>query len=175
MTARTVLHGVDTSAPNFAKLPAVGNQGSECYTDDLRARLVYDDAAGKWLPQEYIPFVYDFAVHGGAVGAIDLGISVPAGTIILDGIYDVVDALASGGAATIALKVEGTGDVLAAAAIGTAGTEGLHDVVPDGTAAKAIKATEDRKVTLTVAVAALTAGKLYGFLRCVRGPLVPAA
>lgn len=169
MTARTVLNGIDTSAPSHAKLPALGNQGSEVYVDNLRARCVYDDGARKWLPEEYIPFVYDFAVHGGAVGNLDLGITVPAGTIILDGIYDVVTPLTSGGAATVALKVEAANDVLAAAAINTAGTAGLHAIVPDGTAAKAIKATQDRKVTLAVAVAALTAGKLYGYLRCVRG------
>jgi hypothetical protein len=166
--ARTVSNGIDTSASSQAKLPDRGNQGSEIYTDDLRARLVYDETAGKWLPAEYVPFAYDFAKHGGAMGSIDLGVTVPEGTIVLDGLIDVVDALTSGGAATIALKVEGAGDVLAAAGIDTAGTEGLHAIVPDGTAAKAIKATADRKVTLSIAVAALTAGKLYGYLRCLR-------
>lgn len=169
MTARTVLNGIDTSASSHAKLPDRGNQGSEVYVDDLRAKRVYDHQARKWLPEEYVPFEYDFATHGGAIGNIDLGVEVPAGTILLDGIVDIVGAVTSDGAATIALKVEGAGDVLAAATLDTNGTAGLHAVVPDGTASKAIKATAARKVTLTVAVAALTAGRLYGFLRCLRG------
>ena len=44
---------------------------------------------------------------------------------------------------------------------------GLQDVVPDLSAANAIKTTVEREVTLTIAVEAVTAGKLRGWLRYV--------
>lgn len=169
MSTPTVLHGVDQSCESYAKLPARANVASQCFIEDLKAMRINDPADNVWKPFDYIPFVYDFAVHGGVVGDIGLGVYVPKDTVILDGLLDVVDAVTGGTSATIALKVEGAADVLAAAVLGTNGTEGLHDVVPDGSAAKAIKTTAARQVTLTVGVAALTAGKLYGFLRCFRG------
>ncbi|WP_321376940.1 hypothetical protein [Trichococcus shcherbakoviae] len=166
---RFCVAGCDTSAPSNAKLPVHANHGSQCLTDDLLAKNVYDAAINdKWLPEEYIPFCYDFSVHGGAVGDIDLGVTVPANTIILDGILDVVKAVTVGTNGTIALKVEAAGDVLAAVAAGTL-TKGRHDIVPVGTAATSIKTTVARKITATIATAAVTAGRLYGFLRCVRG------
>lgn len=106
---------------------------------------------------------YDFDVHGGAVGDIALDCTVPDNAVILDGIVDVLTPPTSGGAATVALKVEGAADLLGATAI--ASVTGLVDTVPNGTAANAIKTTADRVVTVTVAVAALTAGKMNIFFR----------
>lgn len=165
---RTVLHGIDESAPSYAKMPARGNMGAKCYDEELQSFLVWDSTAAAWLPVEYVPFVYDFDVHGGEVEAIELDAVVPERCIVLDGVIDVVDALTSDGAAQVAIHVQTADDILAAAVLGTNGTEGLHDVVPVGTAATAIKMTADGNVTLTVTVAALTAGKLYGFLRVLR-------
>lgn len=166
---RANLSGIDTSAPSNEKLPNRGNQGSECFTDDLLAKNVFDTGVNqKWLPEEYIPFCYDFTEHGGAVGDIGLGITVPAGTIVLDGLLDVVTAVTVETDGTVALKVEGDEDVLAEVGGGSL-TAGQHDIVASGVAANAIKATEDREITLTIGTAAVTAGKLYGFLRCVRG------
>ena len=168
-TALPVLHGIDQCVPDYAKMPAKGNMASECLTEDLFTKHVYDAASKVWLPVDYIAARWDFDSDGGAVGDIGLGVVVPAGTIILDGIINVLDPITSDGAATIALKVEGAADILVAVVLGTIGGLGLYDVVPVGTAATMVKATVDRTITLTVATAALTAGFLVVSLRCVRG------
>lgn len=105
---------------------------------------------------------YDFAVDGGAVGDIDLTLEaqIPANAIILGGFVEVDTALTSGGSATVAVKVEGAGDIIAATAFGGApwSTTGRKSVVPVFTGATSVKTTAARKVQATVATAALTAG-----------------
>lgn len=165
---RTVLHGIDQSAPQFEKLPGRGNQASECYLDDLRSKHVFDQSARTWLPLEYIAFRYDVAEHGGDVGAIELPVTVPADTIILDGIIDILDPFGSEGSATLALSIEAPADVLAATDLTDLDDAGLLDVYPNGSAARAIRVSEDAPVVATVGVAELTAGVLQGYLRCVR-------
>lgn len=105
---------------------------------------------------------YDFAVDGGAVGDIDLTktASIPAGSVILGGFMEVDTVPTSGGSATVAVKVEGAGDIVGAAAISGApwSTTGRKSVIPVFTGATTVKTTAARKVQATVAVAALTAG-----------------
>lgn len=105
---------------------------------------------------------YDFAVDGGAVGDIDLTKSavVPAGAVIMGGFVEVDTVPTSGGSATIAVKVEGAADIVAAAAISGApwSTTGRKSVIPVFTGATTVKTTAARKVQATVATAALTAG-----------------
>jgi hypothetical protein len=163
----TVLHGVDQSVATFDDLPDKGHWCAKCVTEDLQAPFVWDEDAAIWVPDGIIVFEYDFATHGGAQGAIDLGIDVPADILIVDGMINVVTSLDSGGAATLALHIEGAGDVLAATAYGSLAA-GLVDVVPDNTAANAILTTDTQAITATIATADLTAGKLYGHLRCHR-------
>jgi hypothetical protein len=106
---------------------------------------------------------YSFAVSGGAVGDIVLPQSdtIPLGAIILGGLVEVTTVPTSGGAATVAVKVEGAGDIVAAAAISGApwSTTGRKSVIPVFTGATTIKTTVTRSVTIAVATAALTAGK----------------
>lgn len=104
---------------------------------------------------------YDFAVDGGAVGDIDLSGSIPANSVVLGGFVEVDVAPTSGGSATVALKVEGAGDIVAAASIGGApwSTTGRKSVIPVFTGATTVKTTAARKVVATVATAALTAGQ----------------
>ncbi|MGP4092937.1 hypothetical protein [Nonomuraea sp. KM90] len=114
---------------------------------------------------------YDFAVDGGAVGTITLrsapsdsnGGEIPAGAIILGG-YIEVDTLvtsASGNTGTIAVNSEGAADLQAAAITSGApwSTTGRKNVTPAWTGATSIKTTARRSLAITVAVAALTAGK----------------
>lgn len=104
---------------------------------------------------------YDFAVEGGAVGDIDLHTdSLPSGAVIMGGYVDVITPPTSGGAATLAIKAEGAGDIVAAAAISGApwSTTGRKSVIPVFTGATTVKTTAARKLRATVAVAALTAG-----------------
>ncbi len=107
-------------------------------------------------------YEYDFAVEGGAVGDITLrGPGLPAGAIVTDGKIHVITAITSGGAATAALKIESAADVLAATAKASLSLNAILDVVPVRTAATSILVTTNgKKVVMTVAVAALTAGRL---------------
>lgn len=108
---------------------------------------------------------YDFAVDGGATGAITLrsapgdvhGNTVPAGAVVTGGYIDVETACLSA-TGTISVGVEGAADLLAAT--GQAGlTTGRKSVVPAGTGATSVKTTVARSVTITIATAAFTAGK----------------
>lgn len=105
---------------------------------------------------------YDFADDGGAQGDIDLmGVAgLPNGAIVVGGLLEVTTALASAGAATAALKVEGAGDIVADVAISGApwSSAGLKDIVPDMSGSAAVKTTAPRDIVLTVGVADLTAG-----------------
>lgn len=105
---------------------------------------------------------YNFATDGGAVGDIDLTsqAQIPANAIILGGFVEVDTVPTSGGSATVAVKVEGAADIVAAAAISGApwSTTGRKSVVPVFTGATTVKTTAARKIQATVATAALTAG-----------------
>jgi hypothetical protein len=107
---------------------------------------------------------YDFTVSGGAIATITPinSPTIPAGAIILGGVLDITTTLTSGGSATIALGL-GSGAQVAALKAATAVASysagmGLA-IVPVFTAATYVKVTAATRLTLTVAVAALTAGK----------------
>jgi sugar/nucleoside kinase (ribokinase family) len=117
-------------------------------------------------------FEYDFAKDGGAVGDITLrGTPLPVGAVVLGAYIDVRTAVTSGGLATVALKVTGAGDILAAAAIAGFAAGALLIGVPDfATVADAVRvATSAKSVVATVAVDTLLTGKfhvhLFGFVR----------
>lgn len=104
---------------------------------------------------------YDFAVLGGAIGAITLvGDLIPSGATIVGGYIEVTTPPTSGGAATISVGTEGAADLQAAAVVSGApwSTTGRKSVVPAFTGASSIRTTAGRQVTITVATATLTAG-----------------
>lgn len=103
---------------------------------------------------------YSFASLGGAVGDIALaGDSIPSGAIVLDAYINVTTALTSGGAATVAIKVEGAADINAADAISGAPWSTTGAKRADFTATTApVKTTAARSIVATVGTAALTAG-----------------
>lgn len=107
--------------------------------------------------------VYDFAVEGGAVGAINLlaGAEIPSGAVILGGYLDVITVPTSAGAPTLGVQVEGTNDVVASALISGApwSTTGRKSVIPAFTGATSVKTTAAKNVVANVGTAALTAGK----------------
>ena len=112
---------------------------------------------------------YDFAVEGGAIGAIGLGVTLPDDAIIWDGFYDVKTTCTSAtDAGTMALHAQTANDLKTATAISSGTTwdaPGVKAIVPVGTAAAAIKLTAARELTATIAVEDFTAGKfvLYVF------------
>lgn len=107
-------------------------------------------------------FEYDFARDGGAVGTIAMrGDGLPDDAVITSGMIHVVTAVTSGGSATVALHLLSAGDILAATAKASLTLNALIDTVPVGTAATSIRTTSAGLVpTVTIATAALTAGKI---------------
>lgn len=109
---------------------------------------------------------YDFAVHGGGVGAIPLGVILPDNAIIERGFGDIITPFTStGGTGTIALGANTASDLKAAVDADT--LSGIFELIPTGTAASMVKATAAREITLTVGTAAITAGKAVFFLEYV--------
>jgi len=104
---------------------------------------------------------YDFAVKGGVVGDIPLDDVVPLGAVIVGGYLRVLTAVTGGANATAAVKVEGAADIVAAAVVTGApwSTTGFKSVIPVATGATMLITTAKRRITVTVAVADLTAGK----------------
>lgn len=121
----------------------------------------WEDTSGVRLARA----TYDFAVDGGAVGLITPAVGanyiLPSGSIILGGIIDIVTTFTSGGSATIAVGTSAgsAANSLKAALAVASWTAGLLAVIPVFTAATMVKLTADGTITLTVATAALTAGK----------------
>ena len=102
---------------------------------------------------------YDFSKDGGAVGAVALrGGALPAGAVITSGVVDVQTAVLSGGAATIAIRVENAADILAVTGKADL-TVGQLDVKQDGAATNMIKTTANNGITATIGGAAITAGR----------------
>jgi hypothetical protein len=110
--------------------------------------------------------IYNFAVSGGAVGDITLldddGLAVvlPINAIVTNVIAHVATACTSGGSATVALKANSSADLCAATAVASLTSNALIAGVPVGTAATSVRLTAERTLKVTVAVAALTAGKI---------------
>lgn len=111
---------------------------------------------------------FDFAVDGGAVSTITLrsprgvstGNDIPMGSVIEGGYIEVDTGFTSGGSATVSAGAETSAGLLAATAVSTTpwSTPGRYSVIPAFTGATTVKTTARRSITLTIAVAALTAG-----------------
>lgn len=117
--------------------------------------------------------IFDFAARGGAIGTYNLldedgnVVALPAGAIITQVYFDIVTAFTStGGTGTIALTANTSGDLLAAVDADTLPLSAGHPGagIPVGTAATMVKTTADRNLSLAVATAALTAGKIHVFV-----------
>ena len=127
--------------------------------------------AKKYLDRTQLVGTYDFAVHGGAISTIDLGIGLPKGCVAIDGFMHVITAPAGSGA-SIAVQLEGANDVISAAAISGApwSTTGLKDIAPVTSAATMILTTAQRNLKVVITGAALTAGKFAIQLRYMQAP-----
>lgn len=122
---------------------------------------------------QVMEFLYDFSVHGGAIGQIDLsdrlGNAIPSGAIMLRASYYVETAFTSGGAATVAI-----GDVASAARYLAATAFDNAAFADEKVAAAAIgvplkvASANAGKIAITVAAAALTAGKMRIFVEYVQ-------
>lgn len=110
---------------------------------------------------------YDFAVDGGAIGAITmrgggpLGGYIPNGSTVLGGYIEIDTLFTTGSAATAAISIEGANDLQTATVVSGApySTTGRKSITPAFTGATAVKTTAARQLTLTIAVGTVTAGK----------------
>lgn len=114
---------------------------------------------------------YDFAEHGGAIGAISLGVTIPNDAVVCGGFVDVKTTCTTAGAdaGTMALHVQGANDIVSAVAVNDGGNPwdvGLHAIIPKANTPEStgIKLTADRAITATIATQAFTAGKFTLFL-----------
>lgn len=136
--------------------------------------------------------VFDPSANTGerTVAAHGLGVYIPDNAIVINAWFDVITTFTSAtDAATLALMVNAAGDLKAAIAISAAGDvydAGLHGCLPGSyaeatvagdtaildaarKAASFIKLTAEREITVTVAVEALTAGKMIVYVEYVLG------
>ena len=127
-------------------------------------------------------FTYDTAgtdsagVSNKTAAAHGTGVTIPNHSIVCGGFVDVNTAFDSaGGGATLAISVQGANDIITAADVDATGsafaTIGRKAIVPKANTPEStsIKLTAAREITCTVAVEALTAGKLTGYLYYVEG------
>lgn len=107
---------------------------------------------------------YDFAIDGGAVGAITLRSEdgpIPNNSYIIASALDVLTAFTTAASGQAAVAVNSAGDLIAAAVVSGApySTTGLKSTTQVGTGATMIKTTAARSPTITISVGAITAGK----------------
>lgn len=108
--------------------------------------------------------VFD-ATGGKAIGAHTLGLTIPKNSYVRKAFYKVLTTFTSAtDAGTIALKVASANDLTTATAISAGGdvwdSGGLVPCTPTDALSNEISVTADSELTATVAVEALTAGKL---------------
>ena len=110
---------------------------------------------------------YDFAVDGGAIGAIAMrgsgsgGSQVPAGSVVLGGYIEIDTLFTTGTAATMAISLEAANDIQTATVVSGApfSTTGRKSITEAFTGATTIKTTVARTLTATIATGTVTAGK----------------
>jgi len=176
----TLIEGITSSAEELNILTGATLDVDELNTLDgvtataaelnLTDGYVADAADGLGLAKVAVA-TYDFAEHGGVVGAIDLGVTIPDNSIVLDGLIDVITTCTSANdSGTMAIHVNAANDIVTAIAISNGGNPwdaGLHDIIPVGTAATAKKTTAARAITATIGTQDFTAGKFLVILRYV--------
>lgn len=124
-------------------------------------------ALEKYMVERVARFVYDFSIHGGAIGDITLDDDIiPDDALVTSGAVCAKAALTSADAATVTLTLMTAADILDTAAIADMEAGENLAVVPVAqTAATWVKTTASKNLTMTIADFALTAGKFEVFLR----------
>jgi hypothetical protein len=104
-------------------------------------------------------FEYDFSRDGGAVGEIALrGNKLPKGAVVDGGKIHVITPVTSAAAVTVELGIEGTDDVLEST-LKAALTQNAI-IATEAATTPLLTTTAGAGVTMTIGVAAITAGKL---------------
>ena len=120
-------------------------------------------------------FTFDTAANDAAstpasnktVAAHPLAVTIPDNAIVIQGFVDVIEAVTSTGDATVAIHLATANDLLAAT---EKANLTLGALIPMAAAATTpFKLTAEKAVTVTVGTAALTAGKLDGYIIWMEG------
>lgn len=149
-----------TDAVETAKIKAAA-------VTEAKLQVPTDDALGA---HRIARATYDFAVDGGAISAIDLGVTLPDNALVVGGFIDVITTLTSStDAATGAISVEGADDIVVAKAISAGGDDwdaGQQAIIPKANTPEstAVKTSAAKAITFTIAVEAVTAGKFVVWL-----------
>ncbi len=135
------------------------------------------------LGGEVATVIYDFSVHGGAVGTINSDVILPANVIVTEGWIQVLSAVTTSASGTLSIGLNTTTDLLAATAAGSLTTNAILPLLPsytaalDGNAAAGgvhnsapLRLTAQRELRCAIATGALTAGKVAIYLKFF-GPL----
>ncbi len=122
------------------------------------------------------PFVFDTAandatsptpVSNKTVAAHPLAVTIPDNAIVIGGSIDVIEAVTSDGSATVAISLVAANDLLTATAKASLGIKAQKPLA--AVIAQPIKLEEEKAVTVTVGTAALTAGKINGYIIWMEG------
>lgn len=106
-------------------------------------------------------------VSNKTVAAHPMAVSIPDNAIVISGHVDVITAVTSGGAATVAVHLVGANDLLTATAVASLGLAAQVPMAAVKTTP--IKLAAEKAVTVTVGTAALTAGKFDGYIVWMEG------
>lgn len=120
-------------------------------------------------------FTFDTAVNDAnstpasnkTVAAHPLAVKVPAKAIVYGGFVDVITAVTSDGGATVAISLVNANDLLTATA--KASLTLAAQLPMAAVIAQPIKLAAEKAVTVTVGTAALTAGKIDGYILWMEG------
>lgn len=129
--------------------------------------------------QKVATAIYDTAANDSSgvsnktIAAHGLGVYIPSGAIVTRAWYQVKTTFTSAtDAGTIAIEVQSANDVVSAIAISDVSNPwdaGFKAGIEDGTVTHMLSTTAERELTATVAVEALTAGKLVLFVEYIPG------
>ena len=150
-----------------SKYIAAGGVATADIADDAVTNAKTDGAADK-----YLEAVYDFAVDGGAQATIPLNdtagapIVIPEKAIVINSHIEIETAVTSGGSATVAFGLVGNTDAFKSA---TGKASLTLDAVFAGNNDLPLKMAAATPVAVTIAVAALTAGKIRIFIKYIEG------
>ena len=178
LTAGQIILGVDGTAVNNLKAVLSGDVTMDNTGAVTIATGTVDEAmlvvpSGNGLNTKRIArATYSYAEHGGAVGTIGLGVTLPDNAIATRTFYEVITTLTSNAAndaATISfdIPVDDVAGLVAATAISAGGDiwdAGYHEGIQDGTAAAfAVKTTDARELSVTIGVEAIDAAGIVVF------------
>lgn len=168
-TVQDALDKIDDVTATAAELNILAGVTATAAELNLLDASNTEPADGAWAGLLRVAKVeYDFATDGGAIGAIDLGVTIPDNALILGGFVDVITTCTSAtDAGTGALHIQSADDMVAAVAINNGANPwdaGKHAIVPDlSDISTAVQTTAARAITFTIAAEAFTAGKFNAY------------